>query len=231
MTTDEQFDALLADLDEPIHVLAHGARALVRSVAHEAHEEVYPGWGGYLLFKSGADTGVTVCHVSAHSRHVSLGLSQGASLPDPAGLLRGTGKNSRHLKLRTPADLERPEVRAILEAAWRRQPAAAVLQDALERIRGICLAMPETSETVSHGHPTFWAGRKTFAVFGLYSPSVAFKAGVDLHARLDGDPRFSPTPYMAHRGWLSLRLDEDTDWEETRRLLEHSYRQVATARS
>lgn len=227
MTIDEQIAALLAEVDEPVRDLAHRARALVRSVAPQAREEVYPGWGGYLLFKVGD---VTVGWVSAHRRHVSLGFSQGAELPDPGRILEGKGKNQRHVKLKSPSDLERPALRALVEAAWAAQPEPAALAGYLERVRQICLALPETRETVAHGHPTFWAGKKTFAVFGLYSPSVAFKAGMDLHEALEGDPRIFPTPYMAHNGWLSLRLDGTTDWDEARDLLEHSYRQVATAK-
>ncbi len=55
--------------------------------------------------------------VSAHREHVTLGLAGGAGLPDPAGLLEGTGKVHRHVKLRTADDLARPELRALLAAA------------------------------------------------------------------------------------------------------------------
>jgi hypothetical protein len=43
--------------------------------------------------------------------------AQGAELPDPAGLLTGTGKRARHVKIQRPADIEMPGVRALLEAA------------------------------------------------------------------------------------------------------------------
>ena len=55
--------------------------------------------------------------VSAHRDHVTLGLANGATLPDPAGLLEGSGKVHRHVKLRAPDDLARPELRALLTAA------------------------------------------------------------------------------------------------------------------
>lgn len=215
------FDELLADVDEELQEVAHAARLLVRGIAPRAEERVEPSWGGYLLFQSG---GVTVCFLSAHQRHVSLGFSQGTSLPDPEGLLQGSGKNQRHVKLRALEDV--PRVRGLVEAAWAGQPDPAVVSAALERVREICLGLPGTSEKSSHGHPTFFAGRKSFAVFGLYSASVAFKAGLEQA----GDPRFFPTPYMAHQGWLSLRVDGGTDWDEVRGLLEDSYRRVAPRR-
>jgi len=76
--------------------------------------------GGDIGF--GATTGYKglVFTVSPHARHVTLGLAGGASLPDPAGLLEGTGKVHRHLKLRQPADLDRPELRDLMAAALAR---------------------------------------------------------------------------------------------------------------
>jgi hypothetical protein len=73
--------------------------------------------GGDIGF--GATTGYKglVFTVSPHARHVTLGIAGGASLPDPAGLLEGTGKVHRHLKLRQPADLDRPELRDLMSAA------------------------------------------------------------------------------------------------------------------
>lgn len=227
MSTDSEFLQLLHDYDPGIQELAREARALVLSVAPHAHQDVEKAWGGYLLFKQGADAGNTVCWLSAHNRHVSLGFSQGTELPDPAGLLEGTGKRQRHVKLKGSADVGRPELRQLLVTAWERQPAPAELEGALERIREICRAFPGTSEKQSHGHPTFFVGKKSFAVFGLYAPSVAFKAEPAHGLDLAGDSRFFPTPYMARNGWWSLRLEGETDWSEVRQLLLESYRQVA----
>jgi hypothetical protein len=55
--------------------------------------------------------------VAPHARHVTMGFAGGAGLPDPEGLLEGAGKVHRHYKLRTLADLERPELRALMTAA------------------------------------------------------------------------------------------------------------------
>ncbi|MGE0492989.1 MAG: MmcQ/YjbR family DNA-binding protein [Vulcanimicrobiota bacterium] len=230
MSLEKDFDALLHGYDPAIGELARGARRLIASVRPRAHQEVHPGWGGYLLFKQVAGAGTTVCWLSAHQKHVSIGFSQGASLPDPAGLLAGTGKHQRHVKIKKPVDLERPELRALIAAAWDQQPDPSTLSVALERVRELCLALPEASEKLSHGHPTFFAGKKSFAVYGLYSPSVAFKAPLGLQVELEGDPRFFPTPYMAHRGWLSVRLDNETDWAQVADLLKQSYREVAPAK-
>jgi hypothetical protein len=59
-----------------------------------------------------------------HSGHVNVQLADGALLPDPAGIVEGTGKRIRHVKCRSLADVDRPSLRALLqEQAARRRPA------------------------------------------------------------------------------------------------------------
>jgi hypothetical protein len=52
--------------------------------------------------------------VTPHTSWVTLGIDHGVGLPDPAGLMEGSGKVHRHVKLRTIADLDRPELRELL---------------------------------------------------------------------------------------------------------------------
>ncbi|PYQ93834.1 MAG: hypothetical protein DMF96_28405 [Acidobacteria bacterium] len=49
--------------------------------------------------------------------HVNLGFNKGATLPDPAGLLKGTGTSVRHVTLKSLDDLKRPEICAYLRTA------------------------------------------------------------------------------------------------------------------
>jgi predicted DNA-binding protein (MmcQ/YjbR family) len=104
---------------------------------------------------------------------------------------------------------------------------------ALERIRSICLALPETKEVQAWGHPTFRAGKKMFAAFGevdSWGLSLGLKVGFDQQEELLKDHRFYPTPYAAHKGWVSLRIDGDTDWAQVEGLVHEAYRQVALRR-
>jgi hypothetical protein len=48
---------------------------------------------------------------------VNIGFWDGVSLPDPEGLLEGTGKRARHVKIRSLPDLERPAVRVLIKSA------------------------------------------------------------------------------------------------------------------
>ncbi len=59
------------------------------------------------------------CYIGAFKTHVNLGFYYGAALPDPEGLLEGTGKAFRHVKVRSADDLGRPALRTLIEAAAR----------------------------------------------------------------------------------------------------------------
>lgn len=58
-----------------------------------------------------------ICHIAVYSNHVNLGFNFGATLADPKGILEGSGKQIRHISIKTPADLERPELRTYLRRA------------------------------------------------------------------------------------------------------------------
>jgi predicted DNA-binding protein (MmcQ/YjbR family) len=109
---------------------------------------------------------------------------------------------------------------------------AREIDRALDRIRALCLALPETSEVEAWGHPTFRAGKKMFAAFGQQdgTVTVGLKVGFDRQEELLADDCFFPTPYAAHQGWVSLRLDERTDWDALPGLVCEAYHQVALRR-
>ena len=60
----------------------------------------------------------TVCGFMTGKEHVTFIFLRGAALPDPEGLLEGTGKHVRHVKVRTTADVKKPALKKlIVEAA------------------------------------------------------------------------------------------------------------------
>src|ERR1700737_2647089 len=91
----------------------------------------------------------------------------------------------------------------------------------LEKVRSICLALPESREVEAWGHPTFRAGKKLFAAFGEDEGglTVGMKMAFERQDKLLKDDRFFPTPYAARQGWVSLRIDNQTDWDEVRGLV------------
>jgi hypothetical protein len=99
------------------------ARHLVMDVLPEAIELVDPPSKivGYGYGRRYADL---VCAIAPYKSYVNLIFSVGASLPDPEGLLSGTGKHARHVKIRSAEDIDHPGVRVLLEEALRTYRAA-----------------------------------------------------------------------------------------------------------
>src|SRR5262249_40496477 len=101
----------------------------------------------------------------------------------------------------------------------------------LERVRELCLSLPETTERLSHGPPTFFIrDKKTFVMYldnhhddGRLALWCAAPEGMQ-RALVDGAPEhyFVP-PYVGHRGWVGLRLDRDLDWNEIAGAIEEAY--------
>jgi hypothetical protein len=105
----------------------------------------------------------------------------------------------------------------------------------LERVRELCLSLPETTERLSHGQPTFFIrDKKTFVMYldnhhddGRLALWCAAPEGMQ-RALVDGAPEhyFVP-PYVGHRGWVGVRLDRDLGWNEIAGAIEEAYVTVA----
>ena len=101
----------------------------------------------------------------------------------------------------------------------------------MPRLRALCLALPETTERASWGHPNFRAGKKTFAAFERVHgrPSIAFRLGDQDIRRLLRRKHFFVTPYGRGR-WISTWTDVSLNWRLIEDLLRRSYREVALKR-
>ena len=112
----------------------------------------------------------------------------------------------------------------------------AGMDDPLPRLRALCLSLPEATEKLSHGEPTWFVG-KVFVMFAgrHHDDRVAFwcaaPPGVQ-EALVGSDPeRFFRPPYVGGRGWLGVYLDvPGVDWEEIAEIVADAYREVAPKR-
>ena len=110
---------------------------------------------------------------------------------------------------------------------------AAVMQEALDHVRDACMALPEVTEKLSHGSPTFFV-KKSFVMFldnhhddQRLAIWCAAPPGVQSEL-VDEDPeRFFVPPYVGGRGWLGVRLDVHPDWAELTEIVTDAYRCVA----
>jgi predicted DNA-binding protein (MmcQ/YjbR family) len=103
----------------------------------------------------------------------------------------------------------------------------------LAKVRAIYLSFPDTKETLTWGTPHFRVGDKIFGGYGAEDgrASIGFKLEMD-HARaILRDKRFTPAPYVGHKGWVSMALSGKTDWDQVRDLVEESYELIAPKKS
>jgi hypothetical protein len=106
-------DDYVAKKGSKLAEVARGLRRLVKKTVPDSEETVNP-WKIPTFESNGP-----MCFFMMGKNHVTFGFLRGTSLPDPAKLLEGTGKNLRHVKLRTLQDLRRPGLKKLIQAAAR----------------------------------------------------------------------------------------------------------------
>ena len=109
-----------------------------------------------------------------------------------------------------------------------------VAEAAIERIRALCMALPEAEERPFGGHtaPSFRIRDKLFVTISEDGAHMTCKAppGVQ-QALVCSDPRrFYVPKYVGHNGWVGARLDIQANWDEMAELIEDSYRLTAPKR-
>ena len=87
--------------------------------------EIYPGvtevvWGLQRIVGYGVGPkkmSEQFCYIAPQKNYVNLGFYYGADLEDPMNLLEGTGKQLRHVKIRSINEVENPALRALVQQA------------------------------------------------------------------------------------------------------------------
>jgi predicted DNA-binding protein (MmcQ/YjbR family) len=104
--------------------------------------------------------------------------------------------------------------------------------EARERLRQLCLELPEAEEVETWEDPTYRVRNKIFAMEKGAGTEVWFKGELGAQQAVVGtDPAcFFVPPYVGHKGWIGARLTEVTDWDLLAKLIELSYRLIAPKR-
>jgi hypothetical protein len=107
---------LLNNYSPEVQGLSMKLREMIQSLVPEAEENVSLGWKiiGYNLGKGMKGQ---FCSIGPLKTYINLYFSHGTGLSDPEGILEGTGKNIRHVKVRNVDDIQREEVKLLIEEA------------------------------------------------------------------------------------------------------------------
>ena len=111
------FDELMEQAEPTMRPIATRLRELVLSLDPEAVEVVRLGDRAATYGLGPSKMREAYCYVLPHTSWVNLGFFQGAQLPDPAGLLEGTGAQLRHVKVRAVEAAEGRALRDLVQAA------------------------------------------------------------------------------------------------------------------
>ena len=105
----------------------------------------------------------------------------------------------------------------------------------LERVRALCLSLPEVVERTSHGAPAWFVrGKKAFVMYlddhhgdGRVALWCAAPDGAQLGLVAGSPEHYFVPPYVGHRGWIGVRLDRDLAWDSIAAAIEQAYIAVA----
>lgn len=108
---------LLEGLSPPVRDLMHSGRGLIRDVAPDVVEVVWPNQRIVGFGVGPKKMSEQYVYLAAYAKHVNLGFYYGADLDDPEEMLKGTGNEMRHIRIEEVDDLEDPSVRSLIEQA------------------------------------------------------------------------------------------------------------------
>jgi hypothetical protein len=103
----------------------------------------------------------------------------------------------------------------------------------IARLRALCLGLPDVTEKLSHGEPTWFARGRSFVMTADHHHDdrlavwLAASAGRQ-ESLIETDPiRFFRPPYVGHRGWVGVYLDLEVDWDELAALIADAHWTIA----
>jgi hypothetical protein len=110
-------------------------------------------------------------------------------------------------------------------------------EEHIRRVRRLCVALPQTTEKLSHGEPTFFVGKKVYAMFadnhhndGHIAVWIPVPPGLQATLLRTEPEKFFMPPYVGVRGWVGVELDAVSDDELGFHLCE-AWRMIAPKKS
>jgi hypothetical protein len=120
-TPEKQLAGFIAKFTPEVAAFIRAARKKMRERLPHAMELVYDNYNFFVIgYGPSQKASEAIFSLAAQAKGVGLCFLQGASLPDPNRLLKGSGNVVRSIRLESPAMLDRPEVRALMKVALER---------------------------------------------------------------------------------------------------------------
>lgn len=227
------FGGLIRRSSRPVQEIAKALRALVVEELPDVEESFYGGQRPMAMYRTTAD----VCWIQPLKTRCNLYLLQGTQLRDDAQQLEGSSDRMKHAKVGSLEDFERLPLREWLRESQALNEAATQHAMSVDQVRAelqrICLALPNTKETITWGKPHFRVGEKIFCGCGedRGAPRIGLKMEAKASELLMKLPGVEKAPYSRKGdGWVSIDPAVFDDWEEIEQLLVGSFRLIAPKR-
>jgi hypothetical protein len=121
LSPERQLAQFIGKFTPPMASLIRAARKKLRVLVPRAVEMVYDNYNFFVIgYAPGERPSEAILSLAAQAKGLSLCFLQGAGLPDPNGLLRGSGKVVRNIQIDSATAFDRPAVRALIAAALER---------------------------------------------------------------------------------------------------------------
>ena len=118
--------SFLKPYDKSIRDLALQLRDVLLQEMAPCYENIYDAYSAVAIgYGTSEKLGDGIFHIAVYAKGANLGFNDGATLNDPRGILEGSGNRIRHIKIRKPGDLKRPELRAYIRRARKKALAEA----------------------------------------------------------------------------------------------------------
>jgi hypothetical protein len=112
------FDDLLEKSEDSQKATLISLRKLILSIHPDAFEVVRLGERSATYGVGPKKNIEAYAYLLPHKNWINIGFLQGVNLPDPGGLLEGSGKKMRHVKIRSREDVDNPDLLKLIESAF-----------------------------------------------------------------------------------------------------------------
>jgi hypothetical protein len=120
-TPEKQLASFIAKFTPEMATRIRSARKKMRALLPNAIEMVYDNYNFFVIgYGPSESASEAIFSLAAQAKGLSLCFLQGAGLPDPKKLLRGSGNVVRNIRLEETATLDHPDVRALMKTALQR---------------------------------------------------------------------------------------------------------------
>ncbi|MGZ0164299.1 MAG: DUF1801 domain-containing protein [Planctomycetales bacterium] len=232
-STPRSFGGVIKGCAKPVQTIAKTLRDVVLEELPDAQESFYGGQRPMAMYRKSAD----VCWIQPLTNRCNVYFMRGPDLTDDDRLLEGNSDRHRFVKVKSIDAVEQLPIRH-----WLRESIELNLADlesglsfdeVLEKLRAICLALPQTKETLTWGKPHFRVGEKIFCGCSENAgrPSLGLKMEPNESVLMMKGPGIEKAPYSRPGdGWVAIDPNVFDDWEEIERFLVGSFRLIAPKR-